>query len=52
LAKALQKTGQPAEAVQALREAVALAEGAHEDEAAAALRKALASVEQGDNAGR
>jgi len=46
LAKAYQKTGQAAEAVQALREAVALAEEAHEDGAAAALRKALQAVEQ------
>jgi tetratricopeptide (TPR) repeat protein len=52
LAKAYQKTGQPAEAVQALREAVALAEAAHEDDAAAALRKALAAVEQEGDAGR
>jgi Flp pilus assembly protein TadD len=46
LGKAFSKTGRRAEAVQAIQEAISLAEQAHEDEAVGELHKALAELER------
>jgi Flp pilus assembly protein TadD len=47
LGKAFSKTGRRDEAVQAIQEAISLAEQAHEDEAVAELRKALEALQRG-----